>query len=167
MRRIPLLALLLCSACTIHEPVSHRDADDVWHTSASLWGTGSGSVRPSEGWRDRAYAGRELPDPTEIAWPDLPVDALPRLRRLMTEEELVDLLGPPDRKFVETVDIDTEERDWNACVYRWKYQESRLTPVELTRDLDVRLALVPKGRPLPERPEVVGPTWVVVSWALF
>lgn len=171
--RAPILALALVAAltgcATESGPISWTNHDDTTLTTTGIAGTGSGWVRPPARWEfERPRTLDEMPIPQTLVpvRREVPWDALRRLQRFMTRSELLGLLGEPDRTDVRVVGIDSAGNDWNATQLTWYLQDSRYTPVENTRNLVVWLAWVERGRPLPQRPEVEGPAWIVEDWEL-
>ncbi len=162
---IPVALLGLAGACVQVEPVSLDDLDRG-DTNSATTAYGSGWLRPRQDWRIDDPEARFPAEPSAREWPELPRERIARIRAYMTEAELFELLGEPMREDVELQGIDSDENDWNATVYTWRYLDSRFgAPIE--RDLEVRLAWVHNGRSLPARPEVVGPDWVVLSHSLY
>lgn len=100
----------------------------------------------------------------EVVHPEVPTDRIAALRRNMTETEVVAVLGAPNRKHVEVKDVDTGGNDWNPWIWSYQFQDSRYGVREMTRDLELYFGYVHARRPLPERPEIVGPAWVLLDW---
>jgi hypothetical protein len=152
-------------ACVGFDPPSESGLDETDRFTTSFSGTGSAHVHPPDAWQDHRYEGQPAPL-SELIHPELPYAKVSRVQKWMTERELIELLGEPLRREVLLQDADTRGQDWNAWVFTWKFQDSRYTPVEMTRDLDVYLGYVHKNRGFPGRADVLGPEWVVIRWEL-
>ncbi len=157
---------IFLTACAGVDPDVGGRAETGDSTSGMVL-TGSGRVAPADWRAPRDIDDRPLGPLPVVRHPSLPLDRLARLRPWMTEGELRELLGPPVEERIAVQGIDSEGEDWNARLLIWRYQDDRLTSLELTRDLEVRMAQAPHRRPLPPRPEILGPTWVMVDWTLY
>lgn len=162
---ISLFCLALLAACVQVEEVSLDDIDRG-DTNSATTAYGSGWVRPRQDWRVDDPYGRIPAEPTVQEWPELPVERIARIHRYMTEGELFVLLGPPMREEVELQGIDSDENDWNATVYTWRYRDLRHGNA-IERDLEVRLAWLQVAATVADHPEIAGPNWLVLSWDLF
>ncbi len=162
-----ILLFVFCTGCV---SVVDPDVGGRAETGSSTGGmvlTGSSRVAPPDWRQPQDIDERPLGALPVSDHPSLPLDRLARLKPWMTEAELIELLGPPELERIAVQGIDSDGRDWNARLLIWRFQDDRWTSLELTRDLEVRMAKVPTRRPLPPRPEVVGPAWVMVDWTLF
>lgn len=164
---VAAVGLVVLSGCITSEPISYSGMDDPPDPTTGTTGTGSAWVRPRGAEFDDVTLDEVRPRTLdEKFWPELPIDKISQIHKYMTVEELEALLGTPDFKDVFTVGVDTP-RDYNACVFTWKYQDSRYSSVALARDLRVRLAHVDRDLILPQRPEIEGDAWVVMGHDLY
>ncbi|MCA9319942.1 MAG: hypothetical protein KDB53_04370 [Planctomycetes bacterium] len=166
-RLAAVLVLAFAVACAETEVPSRNGRDLVGYSSSGIAAPGSEWTYPRDWDRPLRPEDRALPDPEEGRYPELPADLDQRLVPHMTETELLAAMGPPDYKLTRAVSTDGDAEDWNAQVYVWHFQDSRLTSMELTRDLEVLLGIPDVNRPHPHRPDALGPTPVVVDWQLF
>ncbi len=165
-RTILFLGMILLAGCVQVDPVALDGLDDAG-AGSRIDGAGSSWTRPRQGWRHDDVLAREISLPRVASYDRLPVDKLAEIRRDMTQAELIALLGPPIREDVEVQNVDSGGNDYNAAVLTWRYMDQRHASHPLLRELEVRLAWVDYHRPLPRRPEVMGPDWVVMSWDLY
>ncbi len=166
-KNILITALLCClPSCIQVDPISADDLDDSG-VGSRLDGTGSGHVRPPENWRYDSILERDVPIPAVAEYPELPLESIKRVKRRMTKSEVFSLLGDPVREDVELQNVDSGGNDYNATVYTWRYSDQRHASHPLLREFVVRFAWVDNGRSYPQRPEVVGPDWIVMSWDLY
>jgi hypothetical protein len=140
--------------------------DDEEPVTTGLNRYGSGRVAPA----DRPVRSeREMPrlSPGQVRYPELPREKIDRLRRLMSEEELLELLGPPLRKEIIVQSIDGVDRDWNAWVWTWRFQDPEFSQYALVRDLEIRLARAEERDRNLGRVEVPGAGWYLEDWELY
>lgn len=164
--RVILTALILMPACVQGDDfVDESGYADTTMTSRGISATGARYLRPPDNYADHPGLGQ----PKTIVVPKeevLPREQMKALKRGLTEDEVKAMFGAPYLETYQAIDTDTGGEDWNARVLAWKFQDPDFSDVLMTRDLDLYFAEIDTQNPLPDRPELLPHTWVLIRWEL-